>query len=389
MVDYNTTVLHLSLIDGVGDVTIHKIVNQLEVKNHHDLYAYSLLDLMHHFGLLAQSAGRIVAGLQNKQLLEQEIGLIEKHAISWVSSHDSRYPKLLRQQAVPPAIIYWRGDEAAFDEKAIALIGSRKANAYGKQVVCALVPDLVSWGCAIISGGAYGIDSYAHEEAIRAGGRTVAVIGSGLLKPYPREHIKLFDRIAHTGGAVVSSFSLQTEAFPGNFPARNRIISGLSRGCVVVQAAQKSGALITARYALEQGRDVFAVPGPINDPLSYGCHTLIQSGAKLVFKANDIVFEFPDLFPLIERNNRDTVLEKEQMTIEEPVLKSEKKEDFLDLSDAKKKIIWLCKKRAYTTDELLKELDISLAELQIYLFDLQIEGNIEQIGSGLWSTDLK
>jgi Predicted Rossmann fold nucleotide-binding protein involved in DNA uptake len=156
---------------------------------------------------------------------------------------------------------------------------------------------MVENGWVIVSGGAIGADSMAHAKTVACGGRTMAIIGSGLLNPYPSSNEKLFNDILASGGLILSPFGMQTVARPGNFPARNRVIAGLSLGCVVVQAAKKSGASITAQLALDNGREVFAVPGLFHDELSIGCHALIQQGAKIISDAYDILAEFPGLVP--------------------------------------------------------------------------------------------
>ena len=158
--------------------------------------------------------------------------------------------------------------------------------------VTSFIPELVHNGCSIVSGGALGIDGLAHRATLEAQGVTVAVLGSGLLKPYPAAHKTLFKKIIECRGALVSCFPLLTEPKPALFPARNRIIAGLSRGCLVVQAGIPSGALITAQYAVDEGREVFAVPGSLDNPLSVGCHRLISQGATLVTSASDILASF-------------------------------------------------------------------------------------------------
>ncbi|MEW6516929.1 MAG: DNA-processing protein DprA [candidate division FCPU426 bacterium] len=205
---------------------------------------------------------------------------------------ESDYPANLRFTSCPPPVLYVRGRLEPGDQQALALVGTRRASEYGLSAARSLTRDLVAAGYAIVSGLARGIDAEAHETALRAGGRTLAVLAHGLDRVYPPEHKRLAERVAGSG-AVLSEFPLGVEPRPAHFPRRNRIISGLSQGVVVVEAGPESGALITARWAGEQGRDVFAVPGPYQSRQSRGAHALIQDGAKLITGAEDILRELP------------------------------------------------------------------------------------------------
>ena len=195
--------------------------------------------------------------------------------------HDARYPELLKQIADPPSILFVQGDVSLLAKWQIALVGSRNPSASGRDTAYEFSRYLAQDGITINSGLAMGIDAASHQGALAAGGKTIAVIGTGLDRVYPAKHRELAHEIASTG-AIVSEFALGTSPRAENFPRRNRIISGLSLGTVVVEAAVKSGSLITARMAMEQGREVFAIPGSIHNPLARGCHQLIRQGAKLV-----------------------------------------------------------------------------------------------------------
>ena len=239
-------------------------------------------------------------------LLDEELALLEKHSITLLTPFDNNFPEDLKQIHHPPMVLYCKGAPIEPAAKRLAIVGSRKANDYAKQVIQSLVPSLVEHGWAIVSGGAEGADTMAHQAVLDAGGNTIAVLGAGLLTPpFPASNKQLFERMVAHGGTLVSPFSLRTPADRTTFPQRNRIISGLSLGSVVVQAAQRSGALITARFALEQGRQVFAVPGLVNDDLSYGSHHLIKQGAKLVSTVSDIFEEFGESLVV---NDRSAVL---------------------------------------------------------------------------------
>lgn len=376
-------ILHLSLIDGIGPATIAALYARID-ENHSlaDLYTSSARTIVERYRIAPTYAEKIVAGLADRSLFEREYALIEKHGISWATLLDDTYPLELRTIYAPPSVIYWRGTLPNQESPTIAFVGSRKANRYGETTIRTLVAPLVQEGWCIVSGGALGADSMAHEATLQAQGKTIAVLGSGLLRLYPRTNIRLFERIVETGGALVSSFSLTQEALPGNFPARNRIIAGMSKGCVVIQAAQKSGARITALFALEQGREVFAVPGMIDDELAQGCNTLIQEGAKLVTNVQDILVEFD---PLVKRAGIPVEMQQASFLEPERVKSVPSAVSEPQCSTIEGKIQGLCK-HAKNTDELLLETGLSLMELNAKLFDMQIEGLVEQNSAGMFIT---
>jgi len=208
---------------------------------------------------------------------------------------DGAYPELLREIADPPVTLYVRGQwRECLEAPCVGVVGSRRASTYGQNVAASLARELASRGVTVVSGLARGIDAAAHRGALEAGGRTAAVLGTGLDEVYPRDHRRLSEEILAGGGALVTQFPLGTPPVAENFPYRNRIISGLSLGVVVVEASENSGSLITARLALEQGREVFAVPGNITSRNSFGTNYLIKSaGAKLVQQWQDVASEFP------------------------------------------------------------------------------------------------
>ncbi len=203
---------------------------------------------------------------------------------------DPRYPPALLETADPPLLLYTQGRTDLLQTEAVAVVGSRNPTRQGTDNARAFSASLSQAGLTVVSGLALGIDTAAHEGGLEGAGSTVAVVGTGLDRVYPRRNLSLAHRIAQTG-LMLSEFSLGTPPLPPNFPVRNRIIAGLSRGTLVVEAALQSGSLITARLALEAGRDVFAIPGSIHSPLSRGCHALIKQGAKLVDSAQDVLEE--------------------------------------------------------------------------------------------------
>ncbi len=263
--------------------------------------------LLNYFGSLekawAASPGQLkIAGLDDRALanllkarkelsLERELEKIEKAGVRFLTWEDDEYPYRLRQIPDPPPVLYFKGELKPEDEIAVAVVGTRRASSYGLEAARKLAYGLAKNGVTIVSGLALGIDGAAHQAAIEAGGRTIAVLGSGLDYIYPSSHRKLATQIVSGHGALVSEYPLGTRPEARNFPPRNRIISGLSMGVLVVEAGVKSGALITARYAADQGRDVFAVPGSMFKQGSKGTNRLIQDGAKLVLDLEDILEE--------------------------------------------------------------------------------------------------
>lgn len=358
--------LQLSLIPGVGAGTVERLVKMLTHEQLAVLADFELSDFVAR-KIPRATAELIIAGLKNKTLLEAELRLLEKHTnIRLVTLFDHDYPELARHIHAPAPLLYVQGKLPKDYTRSLAVVGSRNFNAYGQQVVERLVPELVQDGFMTVSGGARGIDTLVHEATLRAGGVTIAVIGSGLLVPYPVSNSKLFQKIAHEGGAVVSTFPLLMEALPGNFPARNRIIAGIARGCLVVQAAAKSGALITAACALKEGREVCAVPGSIFDPVAAGCHSLLAQGATLVQKPEDIknLYGIGDGVGAPPHHMLDV-----QKQLFEPARK-------LTLLE------FCATPQAF--DRMLEHEGCTQEELYDKLWELQIAGHIEEVASGMW-----
>lgn len=248
--------------------------------------------------------------------IEKQIKAMGEKGIRAVSFDESSYPEMLRETEDAPVVIYVKGDIQPQDRYAIAIVGSRKPSHYGTSVAENISEELASMGFTIVSGMARGIDSLSHNGALRAGGRTMAVLGSGIDVPYPPENKMLMDKIAECG-CVISEFPPGTAPDKENFPRRNRLISGLSLGVLVVEATSDSGSLITAGYALEQSREVFAVPGSVTSPLSRGTNELIRRGAVLTRRAEDVVEE---LAPVLKGFIRSKDREKIEVTDEEKEL---------------------------------------------------------------------
>ena len=206
-----------------------------------------------------------------------------------VGYFDQRFPEVLRQIPDPPLALQVRGNAALLGEEAVAIVGSRRCTRQGGELAARFAEALGDAGLVVVSGLAIGIDGSAHRGVLNKDARTVACLGTGLSRIYPRAHETLGRQIVEQGGALVSEYATDVEARPYQFPERNRLISGLCRGVVLIEASQKSGALITARFALEQGRDVFALPGPVTSHVSQGCHRLIREGAELVTSADQVL----------------------------------------------------------------------------------------------------
>jgi DNA processing protein len=222
--------------------------------------------------------------------VEAEVARIGRHGVHLRALGTPEYPAALAQIHAAPHLLYVRGTIEPADAKAVALVGTRKCTGYGRRVAERLATDLARAGYTVVSGLARGIDGIAHRAALQVGGRTIAVLAGGLSRIYPPEHTDLAEDVA-AAGALATETPMAGEPLPGLFPARNRIISGLSRGVVIIEAGEKSGALITAEHAAEQGRVVFAVPGPVDGPSSAGANALIRQGAVLVRVAEDIIEE--------------------------------------------------------------------------------------------------
>lgn len=282
--------LRLTLVSGLGGETQRKL-----------LAAFGLPDAIFAAGRLA---ARSVAGERADLLFDADPQEAVETALAWaeqpgqqiVTLADAAYPSSLLEIADPPCLLYVRGDSALLAGRGIAVVGSRNATPGGAKTAEAFARALAGQGLTITSGLALGIDAAAHRGALAAGGKTIAVVGTGADRLYPARNRELALAIVEHG-AIVSEFPLGTPALAANFPRRNRLISGLSRGVLVVEAAPESGSLITARLAAEQGREVFAIPGSIHSPVSRGCHKLIKQGAKLVETAADILEELGDAGP--------------------------------------------------------------------------------------------
>jgi DNA processing protein len=298
----------------------------------------------------------LIAAGPDRRLLDATLEWIERDGHHLITLGDAAYPPGLLQIHDPPTVLYARGDIERLAAPAIAIVGSRNATPQGMRDAHAFAAALSAAGLCIVSGLALGIDSAAHRGGLAGPGSSVAVLGTGADRIYPRRNRELGDEIA-ARGCLLSEFALGAEPLPGNFPRRNRLISGLARGVLIVEAAMRSGSLTTARFALDQGREVFAVPGSIHAPHSKGCHWLIKEGAKLVEEADDVLtelgFDVPDTRAGVAAARRER----------DPVLAA--------IGYA-----------AASIDEIAERTGLDAAKLAALLSRLEIEGRVQALAGG-------
>lgn len=283
------SLIHLNLIQGVGLKTV-QVLRDVFGSTERALQAAP--DELRKIDRLSPAVCDLLIHKPVLYPIERELELIHKYGCQVVTLYDPEYPPHLREIDTPPVLLYVKGELTPEDTLSISLVGSRNAKDYGRKVSYRLSYQLAQRGVTVVSGLARGIDTAAHRGALEAGGRTVAVMGNGLSVVYPATNSNLAEKI-EASGALVSEFPMAAKPKPRNFPRRNRIISGLTLGTVVVEASNRSGALITARLAAEQNREVFAVPGEIFSELSTGTHRLINDGAKLINTVDDLLNELP------------------------------------------------------------------------------------------------
>lgn len=375
MITPQHVLLHLTLCEGIGPTTIQRLL-ALGFFDLTELYSWTYSDWLHRGQVSESKATQLIAHLRDMQLLDRELLLIKKANAQFVTLVDKTYPAALRTIYAPPPVLYYRGSLSTLNNAhALAVIGSRAANAYGVRIIKDFVPDLVAADFVIVSGGALGADSIAHKETLVSGGKTVAVLGSGLVHLYPRTNVQMFEDIIANGGTVVSSFAMSTEPHAGNFPSRNRIIAGLSRGCLVVQAAEKSGTRITANYALQQGREVFVVPGQFDDPLSAGCHALARDGATLVTSAAQICAELGVAYAAEEAQIVDA-----DKTAQQTILSAAEPPQDSSLTGRIKAAL----RTPRSVEEIATHLNLDHDFVQQQLWDLQWQGLAQQDFTGRW-----
>jgi len=361
--------LALWLTPGLGPTRARRVVDHLGSAA--AVFRASLTEL-EATGILASSAQSLATG-KSMELAREEMARATAAGVEIVTLDDSLYPQQLKQIYDPPLVLYVRGQVEVISQPGIALVGTRHPTPYGSGMAERLACDLAAHGLVIISGMARGVDTAGHRGAIAAKGKTVAVFGTGIDVIYPKENSRLSEQILALGGTLISEFPIGTSAFPQNFPIRNRIISGMSVGVLVVEAAEYSGTRITARCALEQNRDVFAVPGNVTNKNSWGPNTLIKQGAKLVATWEDVWEELPTEVRLLL-----TPATPESQPAGTASLFGEEGE----LAPHEKKIFALLKADESThIDEIVERLepDLSSSEIFAALFELELAGKVRQL----------
>ncbi|MDR2641240.1 MAG: DNA-processing protein DprA [Planctomycetaceae bacterium] len=276
----------LSQVEGIGSLTYHRLVEHFGSST--AILKASKQELEVFDFLKPNTAARIVTARETIDPV-MITKLCKRESIDIIPIYDERYPDQLKTLTDPPPLLYVRGNLLLKDSFSIAVVGTRRITPYGERQTHRLASAIAKAGFTIISGLAIGVDGHAHRAALNAGGRTIAVLGSGLLQVYPPEHTELANQIVQSGGAIISEYAPLTRSTKWTFPQRNRIVCGLALGIVVVEAPLKSGAMISARLASEQGKDIFAVPGSIESELSKGCNQLIRDGAYLIDSVDDIL----------------------------------------------------------------------------------------------------
>jgi len=361
--------LALSLTPGLGPLKASKIAQHFGSAE--NVFKATLTEL-EASGIQAVSAQSLATG-RSLELAHDEHGRAAQSNICLLCIDDPGYPAQLKQIYDPPIVLYVRGNAQLISQPGLAVVGTRHPTLYGLGMAERLACDLAARGLVIFSGLARGVDAAAHRGAVAAKGKTVAVFGTGVDEIYPKENRRLVDQILELGGALLSEFSLNTFAAPQNFPIRNRIISGISLGVLVVEAAEYSGTRITSRCALEQNRDLYAVPGNVTNKNSWGPNTLIKQGAKLVATWEDVWEELPADVRLALQPTGGA---------ESPDAQTASLFGEGELGPHERKILRLLKADEAThIDEIVEKLETELSSSEIFaaLFELELAGKVRQL----------
>ena len=354
--------LRLSLVSGIGPRLTQNLLTGFG--NATEIFS-APGDLLRQVEGIGPKLAAAILAAKHLDEAEQQWDRCRKSGVELVFRGEESYPPSLEKICDPPSVFYRHGTWEPRDTLAIAIVGSRRCTLYGKQQAERLAGSLAQAGFTVVSGLARGIDGAAHQGAIAVGGRTLAVLGTGLANIYPPEHVELAKRVSNSG-AVLSESPLDQAPKPGLFPQRNRIISGLSLGVIVVEAARNSGALHTARHAMEQGREVFAVPGRIDCPASAGCHDLIRDGATLIRHVDDVLESLgPLAMPVRTTASAEFHSPRE-----------------LSLSEQERKILHLVPNEATLTDDILNQADIEPSRVLATLTVLEMRRMIRRLPGG-------
>jgi DNA processing protein len=362
--------LALALSPGLGPTRGRKLVEHF--KDPQEIFHAPLTEL-EALGLQAHSAQSIALG-KSLELASEEFAKATTSQVTILTREDAQWPVRLSEIYDPPLVLYVRGSAEILSRPGIAIVGTRHPTPYGIGMAERLACDLASQGLTIVSGMARGVDTAAHRGALKSG-KTVAVFGTGVDEIYPKENKKIAEGILSSGGVLVSEFALGTFPAPQNFPIRNRIISGLALGVLVVEAGEYSGTRITARCALEQSRELFAVPGNVTSRNSWGPNTLIKQGAKLTATWEDVWEELPTEIKLQLESQRQAAASDNSPQTE--TLFAEPK-----LSPGEKKVLSLLKEHESThIDEIIEKLESQLSSSEVFtiLFELELNGKIRQM----------
>lgn len=357
--------LALSLVPGVGRISFKRLID--EFGSPEEVFNASLSDLELVQGIRKEAASAIKSFDRDREL-DRELALIRENSVNLLTLEDKEYPDQLREIFDPPSLLYVKGQIRKEDEHSVAIVGTRHPTRYGKLTAERLACELGALGVTVVSGMARGIDTFSHEGALSAGGRTIAVFGSGLDVVYPPENREIMEKIIDNG-AIISEFPMGTRPDKQNFPVRNRIISGLSLGTVVVEAASKSGSLITARLALEQGREVFAVPGNIASDKSRGTNNLLKLGAKLVEGVDDIIEELKPLIDSLSEERHDDTKKAENSGVSSAGARFTKEE---------KEVFSLVSKEGDHIDSIIQGSEVPPSKTVSILAKLELMGLVKQ-----------
>ena len=350
----------LNMIEGIGPIRLRKLLEHFDSPE--AVLSASRSRLLQISGI-GDDVADAVTNWPRSVKLDQELDHIQSYGCRVLTWADEEFPPLLREIYDPPIVLYVRGELLPRDKNAIAMVGSRQTTHYGIETTRKLAYQLAYAGVTVVSGGARGIDTAAHQGALSAKGRTIAVLGTGINIVFPPENQELFDRIAGNG-AVMTQFPFNRKGDRQTFPIRNRIVAGMTQGSVVVEARRSSGALITTKFATDYGRQIFAVPGRIDSPNSKGCHDLIKNGAKLCESAEDILDEFEYLFPA--SNKPATPAETGELP-------------GLDLNDEEARVLDLLGKGELTVDEVIRGSGLAASKTNVVLLGLQMKKLVRQL----------
>jgi DNA processing protein len=358
--DNREALVALNMVDGVGPIRVRQLLERFG--DPAAILGANQQQLMQAKGIGADTAQAIVDWEKTVDLAA-ELRRIEDFGCRIVIQEDEEYPALLREIYDPPIVLYVKGRLLPKDKNAVAMVGSRMTTHYGLEVARKLAYELAYVGVTVVSGGARGIDTAAHQGALTGKGRTVAILGTGINLVFPSENAQLYERIIGNG-ALVTQFPFNRPGDKQSFPIRNRIVAGMTLGTVVVEANLTSGSLITANFAAEYGRQVFAVPGRIDSPRSKGCHELIKQGAKLCEGAEDILSEFEYLFPGTNRP---------PSAAETGVLPA------LELSDKEQRVYDTLSQEEISIDEVIRRSGLPSSAASVALLSLEMKRVIRQL----------